>query len=544
MRRASLLLASAALAAATIGFTAPAGAGSVLKVPRWVKHVQNYPGGISNGVRAYLDSGLIQAQAKYAASSGIAPRGFGGPNVQMNADSDPPVPQNETAVAYSLVNPMVAVAAANDYISGGNIVMYTKNGGQSWKTTRVNPQFAGTRDFCTGGDPAVAYSLRDRAFYMTQLCFFRSLPFSEIHLFKSIDNGKTWSPGRFASIVATNFDYNTFEVDDSVFHDKEYLTIDNYPHNLHYGRIYVTWTKFHIQPDGFSDYCPIQLAYTDNVPTEDPTLAVWSHTAVQPDNPGGDGTGLSANQFSVPVVEKAAFGANGPLDIAFVTEECNTSIDHDLLFQRSTDGGATFLPEAIKVDKPGQWADNPDPSDHLPTKLFRAPNTVSLAWSEVSGTLAYMYTNYKNMAKTGGDIAVSLSDDGGATWSDSQNVSVRPNGKAALQDQFFPWIAVNPSGTFYAIWLDCRRDPNNHRINTFQASSADDGATWPNVRISTADWDPDDGFFKSASFIGDYSGLAASDEVVYPVWTDGRDSAIDRTGYGETDIFTTVEILG
>ena len=148
------------------------------------------------------------------------------------------------------------------------------------------------------------------------------------------------------------------------------------------------------------------------------------------------------------------------------------------------------------------------------------------------------------MDKSGGDIGVSLSHDGGMTWSDAQNVSINAKGKPALEDQFFPWIAVNPSGTFYAIWLDCRKDPGNHRINTFQASSADDGATWPNVKISTADWDPDDGFFKSASFIGDYSGLAASDVAVYPSWTDGRDSAIGRTGYGETDVFTNVEILG
>jgi len=30
--------------------------------------------------------------------------------------------------------------------------------------------------------------------------------------------------------------------------------------------------------------------------------------------------------------------------------------------------------------------------------------------------------------------------------------------------------------------------------------------------------------------------------VIYPVWTDGRNSNIDRTGIGETDVFTDVEI--
>ena len=61
-------------------------------------------------------------------------------------------------------------------------------------------------------------------------------------------------------------------------------------------------------------------------------------------------------------------------------------------------------------------------------------------------------------------------------------------------------------------------------------------------RISTATWNPDHGFFTSGAFIGDYSGIAANNRVVYPAWTDGRNSAIAVTGIGETDIFTDVEI--
>ena len=62
----------------------------------------------------------------------------------MNTDSNPPLPQNETAVAVSLANPKIAVAAANDYVSGGNIVMRTTDGGRHWKSTRVTPSFDGT----------------------------------------------------------------------------------------------------------------------------------------------------------------------------------------------------------------------------------------------------------------------------------------------------------------------------------------------------------------------------------------------------------------
>jgi hypothetical protein len=216
--------------------------------------------------------------------------------------------------------------------------MRTANGGRSWRTTRITPQFRGTGDFCTGGDPAVAYSHRDRAFYISQLCFFRAAPFSEIHVFKSVDNGATWTPGRQAARAASNFDYATGTVDESIFNDKEYIAVDNNPGSPHYGRLYVTYTKFHIAADGSSDYCPIQLSSTDSIPTGDPSQAVFTHTPVVPDAPGAGGIGESANQFSVPQVER-----NGTLDIGYILEECNTSIDHGFRFQKSTDGGASFL---------------------------------------------------------------------------------------------------------------------------------------------------------------------------------------------------------
>jgi hypothetical protein len=79
------------------------------------------------------------------------------------------------------------------------------------------------------------------------------------------------------------------------------------------------------------------------------------------------------------------------------------------------------------------------------------------------------------------------------------------------------------------------------RINTWQAVSRNDATSFSSNKISTQDWDPNLGFITSGGFIGDYNGLAASTEAVYAVWTDGRNSAIDETGLGETDIFTDVQ---
>jgi hypothetical protein len=531
----SRLVVAATTIAAMAGLVGAPPAGAAGTTPLWVKHVERFPGGLSNSVRFSLDPAVVQAQDAYTVASVSRTALSNGPNVQMNDDSYPPLPQNEESVAYSTDDPMIAVAGANDYVSGGTVVMRTSDGGRTWASTRVVPVFRPTSDICNGGDPSIAYSSRDHAFYLAQLCFFRELPYSEIQIYTSLDNGKTWTPGRRAAVAATNFDSTAGTVDASYFNDKELIAIDNNPTSPFYGRLYVTYSRFHFLDDGSSDTCPIKISYTDSVPAQDPSLTVWEHGSIVPDDPGAGGLGFSANQFSTPVVEKS-----GALDVAYVLEECNTSLDHGLRFKRSTNGGDSFG-SAVHVDKPGQWADNPNTSDLIPTTLFRTPNTVSLAYSPATGTLAYVYTNYIR-GRGNGDIDVSLSYDHGATWSDAMTISTGAGGRPAPRNQFFPWVASDQRGRFVAIWLDRRQDPNNHDIGTFQARSNDDGATWSDYAISTATWDPDQSFFTSAAFIGDYSGLAANNRVTYPAWTDGRHSSFAETGIGETDVFTDVEI--
>jgi hypothetical protein len=77
-------------------------------------------------------------------------------------------------------------------------------------------------------------------------------------------------------------------------------------------------------------------------------------------------------------------------------------------------------------------------------------------------------------------------------------------------------------------------------IETFQALSTDGGRTWNQTNISTAAWDPGQSFFTCGCFIGDYNAIAASDDVSYPAWTDGRNTP--GRPLGQTDIFTNVEI--
>lgn len=202
---------------------------------------------------------------------------------------------------------MTAVAGANDYVNGGSQLYQTTDGGRHWSTQFRSARVFETNDFCGGGgDPALAYSRRDHAFYFAQLCFFRNHTESEIEVYRSTDDGATWTGARNGAYPVSNFSDSLGDFDPSLFYDKEQITVDNNPSSPHYGRIYVTYVKFHIQPDGFSDYCPVQLAYTDNIdPDGDGDLsdAAWQHTGVVPDAPGDDGVGPSANQGAQPVVD-------------------------------------------------------------------------------------------------------------------------------------------------------------------------------------------------------------------------------------------------
>jgi hypothetical protein len=520
------------------GMLAIGGTGaSAHKQPRWIRHIRHFDGGLSNGVReraAQASGDIIVSDATGVRTAKLGSASLD--NVQMNGDSDPPLPQDEPSIAESLVDPMNAVAAANDYTGDGFWIGSTTDGGQTWTSQWKDPKFSFDGGRCFASDPSVVYSLRDHAFYLSTLCYFSTTPASEVQVWKSLDGGATWSSSLEPATVITNH-ASDGSIDASVFYDKELMAVNNTPSSPHFGRIYVTFTKFHMTGGSYarSDYCPVQAAYTDAIPTGDPANAVWSHTAIMPDAPGAKGVGASADQFSTPVVDD-----HGGLDVAFVQEDCNTSIDHALFFARSTNGGASFGP-INRIDQPGWFVDNPNANDNLPGKgHVRFPNTPSLAYDATRQRLALVYQNNVHRTVSGADISLQTSNDWGTTWAAPRTISVTPTGKAAPRDQFFPAIGVDGSGHWFAIWQDTRLDPANHLISTFQGESTDGGHTWVNFDISTASFDARKSFFTCGCFIGDYNQIAVSDEVVLPAWTDGRDSPPKPAG--DSNVWTNVEI--
>src|SRR5207245_9615442 len=102
MRRALSFTFGLALAAS--GLTViPAAA----ETPLWVTHVQHFPGGISDGVRAKLTAAALTGGGRGASGGSLR-------NVQINDAPNPDLPPDQKATASDPNHPMTAVASGND----------------------------------------------------------------------------------------------------------------------------------------------------------------------------------------------------------------------------------------------------------------------------------------------------------------------------------------------------------------------------------------------------------------------------------------------
>ena len=111
------------------------------------------------------------------------------------------------------------------------------------------------------------------------------------------------------------------------------------------------------------------------------------------------------------------------------------------------------------------------------------------------------------------DVFVAGSADHGRTWS----AAVRVNGDSLHngKDQFFQWLAVDPTdGAANILFYDRRGDPANRKSLIALARSSDGGHSWVNYAWT------DSSFDARNEFIGDYTGIAALGGRVFGIWTE------------------------
>jgi hypothetical protein len=205
------------------------------------------------------------------------------------------------------------------------------------------------------------------------------------------------------------------------------------------------------------------------------------------------------------------------------------------LFTRSLDQGATWSPASSLAHINGVG---------IGGQLFRTPQ---FGYLQASKADAGVYVVWHDVVPSTGegflandDIFLAQSHNSGLTWSAPVRINDDPLPTAF---QFQATLAVSPNGQdVHVAWLDQRNDPTGQLVEAYYAHSPDAGATWePNIKLSDLPYLADLGHHQApvpgvggGIFLGDYMGLAASDDRAVIAFPDTR--------YGRPDIFVATVV--
>ena len=511
--------------------------------------------------------------------------------------------QNETAVVVNPKNPRQLLVGQNDYRRGDGAcgADWSQDGGRHWGSELAPLSFTapgitgGARHYWdASGDPSVAFDSSGEA-YLFCLAFNRAAPTSDVNVaasglfvFRSANGGASWS------FPASPVKQSPGDGSDSIgLLDKPYMAVDTSRSSRFRDRLYVAWAEYNL--DFTAD--PIGFAWSDDhgatwnlVPAISGTSAALCPVTFS----GAPAGTCDANQFPQPFT-----APNGDLYVVF--QNFNNAVSGDdnrnqILLVKSTDGGASFGPP-VKVSDFNDLPDCLTYTGHDPGRacvptaplsdrsIFRAtnyPSAVATSNNRIVVSLASYINEHSNptrgnctpdgfSATTGlnlytgvgerngcnNDIVLSVSDDGGASFTGTTTPVAelpslsdeRPGGQ--LADQWWQWATLNPaSGKVTVAYYD-RKYGDAQQTGAFDITlRRGNGA---HVRVTNQSLPPTQEFPEAGAstgvFLGDYMGVAVgSDGVAHPVWTDTRNPIFSPSTGGDvrelvpagqgTDIYT------
>lgn len=492
---------------------------------------------------------------------------------------------NETSIAVNPNNASDLVSSANDYRRGdGNCYgAYSLDNAQHWNDTTIPMGFTNGAAFGgaareywqAGGDTSVAWDTKGNAYFDCQV--FQRGPAttnnpdqaSAVYVFRSTqNNGASWNfPGHPA--IET---YNTTGLP---FNDKPYMTVDNHVGSPFQDRVYVTWTIF--AADGTAIIYEVHS--NDYGQTFSTPVVVSTSSSLCPNTFGLPTTVSSCNenQYSDPFT-----GSDGALYVVysnFNNSLSSTSDNHNqFLLSKSIDGGNTFSSPVLVAN----YNDLPDCATYqagqdlgracVPEKgsaqnsVFRATNYPSgqvnptnnqqvvvtfgsyinadsnpsngctPAGFAASGNNAY--TGVKTAGACNNKILESVSTNSGTSFNgtitDPTKLTVVSSASGQkLTDQWWQWSAFTTKGKLAVSYYDRQygNDETTGKLDFSLSGSHNDPTTFSVVRVSSSTSPLPTQFPDTQGnsvFFGDYTGLAASASLAYPIWMDnrGRDLAL------------------
>jgi len=395
--------------------------------------------------------------------------------------------QSEPSIALSPIDANRMIVGVNSVfyhpISSGKKqgFYYSTNGGSSWQGTNALYSSYGQN-----ADPSVAFGRLGNAF----LCFIGSEPrfTGRVFVAKSPDGGISW-PATATALPTTN---NS---------DKCYMAVNvNPPPSNRTNHIYVVYQNgqdlrinFMSSTNGGSTFLP---------------------------NQGKDVSGPVTSQNAVPVV-----APNDNIYVVWNSKQQNVTVT-DIRFNRSTDGGLTFLSTPkivtavtqIGIQVGDRWVLKKSPPQY-PTGV-RVDSYPSMAVGP-NGHIYVAWSDQRTAPPGSGtpDILLTKSTDEGENWLEPVRVNDIVNG-----DQWSPWIHVAPDGIISVAFYDSRNDPNNLNTELYVARSTDGGASFVNHRISDTKFVPVPITWPDVAegYMGDYIGLVSTAGKAFPVWMDNR----------------------
>lgn len=413
-------------------------------------------------------------------------------NIQVTHDTDPSHARSESAILINPNNPQQIVASSKKFRNLHTYdftlaTEYSNDGGKTWNNSSDFAFPSGTNLMT---DPTLAWDDAGNVF-MVGLVGSNPPTFDTLGMavYKSTDGGQTWGP---PNVIHT-----------SLGDDKQWAAGDANPSSPFHGQIYAVW----------DDGSQMRFARTLD------HGASWIGTGAN----SVAATSLTGDSFS-PEINVAA---NGDIYIVWIA---GTTIKMLV----STNGGDSFTlatPPATGVTTlsgslgtaGGGWPVFPGGNFRVltvPTACVIG-DTVVVAWDDFREGVSRIY--------------YALSNNGGSTWTtDPKGQPLLTGSLPGNMQHFFPQIISNPGGTIGCAFYEFGPKPTTDLIDVIFAQSLDGGFTFTPFVTTDQPWNPTvdapwshhadnhavvDG---SATFIGDYFGIDASDEGFYPLWTDTR----------------------